>query len=124
MPTELRHVLFKPAEVVEALVLHRRRTGEPLPSGSIVACGVEQAGPAAPVGFHLAVERDCGGPDARYEVRVEGPELCAALLLYCRERRVPMPAKADKSLQRFGSRLGLVITFNPHGEEVPQTSIA
>jgi len=36
--------------------------------------------------------------------------LAAALILYCRDRRIPLPANAKKSLRRVGEQVGLVVT--------------
>ena len=41
MPTELRHLLFRPAEVVQAVKEYRRRMGHSLPPGTILSCGPE-----------------------------------------------------------------------------------
>ena len=40
MPTEVRHILFRPAEVIQAVRECCRRAGRPLPTGSILSCAV------------------------------------------------------------------------------------
>ena len=128
MPTELRHLLFRPAEVVWAVKEYHRRTGAPLQSGSVVSCGPE-CDSAGGVAFRIALAPDPvdGGavsatdPEGRLEVVVEGPTLAAALILHCRDRRIPLPAAADKSLQQFGEQVCLVAKINPKQDELPST---
>jgi hypothetical protein len=52
------------------------------------------------------------------EVIVDSLTLTAALILYCRDRRIPLPAAADKSLQRFGEQICLMTTINPKQDKV------
>lgn len=120
MPTELRHVLFRPSEVVAAIVQYQRHMGYPLPPGTILSHGLEPGEPGSAVGFSVVIRPDApdpGEPPQR-KVTVEGPALAVALILYCREQRVPLPAKADKSLQRFGNQVGLVVAVNAREKEI------
>ena len=55
----------------------------------------------------------------RQEMVVESTTLAAALILYCRDRKIPLPASADKSLQRFGDQIGLIATYNPKSASLP-----
>jgi hypothetical protein len=119
MPSELRHILFRPAEVAVAVREYHRRMKTPMPPGSIVRCGVECERPGEPVRFRIAIEPDGMGaargksaPASFQEVVVEGPVLAASLILFCHDRRIPLPASADKALQRFGEQLGLIVTIN------------
>ncbi len=120
MPTELRHVLFRPSEVIAAIVQYQRHMGYPLPPGTILSHGLEPGEPGSAVGFSVVIRPDtpdAGAPPER-KVTVEGPALAVALILYCREQRIPLPAKADKSLQRFGNQVGLVVAVNPREKEI------
>ena len=133
MPSELRHIVFRPAEVVEAVEEYFRRLGTPLPPGSIVECGpVRDDGFDGKVSFSITIAPDApwGDPnpwidaEGRTEVVVEGPALAAALILFCRSRRIPMPATADKSLQRIGSQICLVATLSPKPDSIRRTKPA
>lgn len=126
MPTELRHILFRPGEVTLAIREYHRRMKTPLPPGTVVRCGAECEDAGGSVRFRLVLAPDPtegaphqAGDDARREVVVEGPALAAALILFCHDRRIPLPATADKSLQRFGEQVGLVVTINPKQDEMP-----
>lgn len=126
MPSELRHILFRPAEVAVAITEYYRRTGTPLPQGSIVRCGPECESAGSAMRFRMVLVLDIADSEASMpsagahrEVVVEGPILAAALILYCRDRRIPMPVSGDKSLQRFGEQVGLVVTINPRQGNLP-----
>ena len=127
MASEIRHVLFRPAEVVQAVAEYHKRMQQPLPSGSILSCRTECKDPGGVVRFVMTLvpdERGRKGHDkaspAPIEVAVEGPALAAALIVHCQTLRIPLPAKADKSLQLFGDRICLIATINPKNDEIPE----
>lgn len=122
MPSELRHILFQPDEVALAVREYHRRMRSPLPPGAVVRCGAECEGAGGAVRFRLVLAPDTGAGGAlksapAQELVIEGPALAAALILFCHDRRIPLPASADKSLQRFGEQVGLVVAINPKPEE-------
>jgi hypothetical protein len=126
MPSEMRHILFRPAEVAIAVREYHRRMKAPWPSGTVVRCGVECEGEGGTVRFRLVIRPDTTGggtykpvSQTHQEVTVEGPVLAAALILFCHDRRIPLPASADKALQRYGEQVGLVVTINSKQEEMP-----
>lgn len=128
MPSELRHLMFRPPEVVQAVKEYHRRLGVPLPSGAVARCGPESDGAGGAVLFRITLVPDQGkglsphaaGEGEQREVVIEGSALAAALILHCRDRRIPLPASADKSLQRIGEQVCLVATINPKQSELPQ----
>ncbi|MBV9813832.1 MAG: hypothetical protein JO326_13875 [Acetobacteraceae bacterium] len=128
MPAELRHILFRPAEVVQAVKEYHRRLGKPLPTGAVVGCAPESDEAGGVVRFRIELvpdvvegaPRPSPGTEQRCEIVLEGPALAAALILHCRDRRIPLPANAGKSLELFGSQLCLVATINPKQEELPR----
>lgn len=126
MPTELRHVLFRHGEVTLAVKEYHRRTKTPFPPGNVVQCDVERGEAGGPVRFRMVLALDPAGglspkhgESVRHEVIVEGPTLAAALILFCHDKRIPLPASGGKSLQCFGDQLGLVVTVNPKQDELP-----
>ena len=124
MPTEVRHILFRPAEVIQAVREYCRRSGRPLPTGSVLSCAVENGAAGGAIQFRIKVALDAAGgviyPKPReieqQDLVIESPNLTAALILYCNARHVPLPAKADKSLQRFGEQIGLVVNIGARRE--------
>jgi hypothetical protein len=51
-------------------------------------------------------------------VVIQGPALAAALILYCRDRRIPLAASAGKSLRLFGNQVCLVTTIKPRQDKI------
>ena len=116
MPAEIRHVLFSHAEALEAVIEQWRRSRSSLPKGQVVDTKVEEPSNGGALRFVFTVQPDDSTrPPRSYEV--EDLELMAALITYCKGRGVPLPMKADKKLQRFGGRLGLVLTLGAKGGE-------
>ncbi|MGI4801089.1 MAG: hypothetical protein ACRYG8_45110 [Janthinobacterium lividum] len=112
MPSEFRHVIFRPAEVVQAVQTYKRRINEPLPAGSILGCDVESEEKTGLIGFRITLaphrpNRERFSRTERYEVVIDGPSLAAALILYCKAVRIPLPAKANKSLRMVDGHLCL-----------------
>ncbi|TPG45728.1 hypothetical protein EAH89_25985 [Roseomonas nepalensis] len=124
MPTELRHIIFSAAEVVEAIILHNRARGVSMPGGSIKEAGLADTPPGAPLSFRIVFSL-AGLPGAELrasnEVTVDlaDSELAAALIGYCRSRGIPMPVKGSKSLERFGSQIGLIVTIKGNNINLP-----
>src|SRR5690242_17491420 len=106
MPSELRHILFRPAEVVQAIREYQVKLQQPLPSGLVVDYGPDTDGAGGAVRFRMSIAFNHGKPSlepktVRQEMVIEPTTLAAALILYCKDRKIPLPASADKSLQRF-----------------------
>ena len=100
MPTELRHLIFSAAEVVEAIILHNRARGVSMPGGAIKEAALAETAPGAPLSFRIVFSlAGLPGAESRAanEVNVDlaGPELAAALIGYCRSRGIPMPVKGS-----------------------------
>ena len=127
MPSEIRHLLFRPAEVIHAVKEYYRRRGEPLPTGSIVRCGPEVDGAGVRFRIELALDpaKDqrpgTRAEDKRTDIIVDGSELAAALILHCRDRRIPLPVSANKKLEHYGQQTCLVATLNPNQDELPSS---
>ena len=124
MPSELRHILFRPSEVVQAIREYQVRMQQPLPHGYVVDCGPETDESSGALRFRMKIACDEDKPSSeprtvRKELVIQGPTLAAALILFCRDRKIPLPASADKSLQRFGEQIGLVTTYNPRQGVMP-----
>ena len=108
MPSEIRHVLFRPAEVVHAVKEYYRRSQQSHPRGTVLHCAAEATGTGGAVRFRITIAPDTAdGP--QQDVVIEGPTLAAALILHCKIRQIPLPAGGEKSLQCFGEQLGLVV---------------
>ena len=116
--------MFSLPELAAAVTMFCRRTGVPLPPGTVTECRIESSVSEGSevVGFCMTLDPDPTEGEARKarEVRTGGSNLAAALILYCRDHRIPLPSDADKSLRRFGEHVALVVTRNPRGKSVPK----
>ncbi len=126
MPSEVRHVLFQPPEVVQAVKAYHRRLGTPLPAGAIQRCGPEAEGTDGAVRFRITIvpdsaERTHPTPVEKTlrEITIEGSALAAALILHCSDLRIPLPASAAKSLRCFGEQVCLVVAVNARQSPSP-----
>ena len=104
MTTEIRQIAFQPAEVCAALQDYRRRRNEPLPAGSIANVDF---GTGPDIVVTLTIENDSTG--ARHEVAFTTEIVAAALILFCINRKIPLPATAQKKVQRIGDSIGLTM---------------
>jgi hypothetical protein len=104
MPTELRTIVFSQQEVLEALVALDRVSKQGWPAGQIMGLHLESE-PA------LSVHLDLMATDGlRKRVAIAIPNVAAALIGYCKSKRIPLARHARKSLQVVGDQLALRLT--------------
>jgi hypothetical protein len=68
-----------------------------------------------PLRFRIVMTPDVtsGGQEMPYrEIMIDSPALAAALILYCRDRRIPLSATADKSLQQCGNQIPVYVLLS------------
>jgi hypothetical protein len=122
MPIEIRHILFTPGEVVEAASLFSNQRGQPIPSGTVTEAAPLESIAGDAIRFRFTVEMDkAEGGDRSVRFRTFdfiGSDLAALLLNYCKRRGIPIPMKGSKSLQRFGSKVGLIVSLNGNSDEL------
>ncbi|CAK0750146.1 conserved hypothetical protein [uncultured Gammaproteobacteria bacterium] len=103
---ELRCIVFTESEVINAIIDRRRRLHEPLPEGTVRGLTFKNDGN---VETTVKVEDDYGTDRS---ITLREPEVAAALISWCMNRRIPMPADSDKHLQVIKNGLTLMITMN------------
>ena len=96
MPREMRQIMFRAPEIMAAITEYHHRRGLDLPVGHAVGCAVTDE-PALQATISVQSDR---GETALVNVNAE--MLAAALILYCINRQIPLPAEADKRLQKVG----------------------
>lgn len=103
---ELRCLLFTNNEVVSAIIDRRRRVKEPMPEGTVrnVTYTHDQG-----VTTVIHIIDDYG---ADKSIKVAESEVAAALVQFCINRKVPLPAKAEKFLQVINGAATLMISMN------------
>ena len=118
MPSEVRHLLFRPPEIALAIQSYYRRLGQPLPSGLIVGCTIVGDGEEVPLAIRLSMYSD-GDSGKASQIMVDGTTLTAALIMFCQQNQIPLPVKAKKSLQRFSDQVCLIATINQRATALP-----
>ena len=106
MASELRQIVFEAAEVASALAIYHRKMKKPLPSGVVNSVTLLEKGT---VTARLEMS-DVDGNKGEYAL--SSNELMAALILFCRENRIPLPSKAAKRLTVFDGKLSAILTLN------------
>ncbi len=99
MPTEIRQITFRAQEVILAITEYYRRRNLPLPLGSAV--GVTFDGDTQ-ISAVMSIQTAQGDMTP---VPVTSEVLAAALILFCINRKIPLPAESEKRLQKVGADL-------------------
>ncbi len=108
MPTELRHIVFTPNEVLRSITQYRHRRREPLPAGTISNLKIEEK-----PDVHVVLSITGDTSKTPEELVFQGAELAAALVMFCIERKIPLPAaRAKKTLRVFDKQLGLEVAID------------
>ncbi|MEI7609320.1 MAG: hypothetical protein WCJ64_18220, partial [Rhodospirillaceae bacterium] len=105
---EFRCIIFTEHEVLTAVVERRRRAREKLPVGTILDVTYDAADKNA-VNTNIRIVDDYGKVEL---VTVRTPEVAAALVEYCLNRKIPMPSGSKKWLELIGAELTLLMTFD------------
>lgn len=100
---EIRCIVFEDGELIKALLAHARRTGKGLPAGQITSFEIERG---KDVIAKLTITADEGNIMV---VPASGAELAAAMIAYCIDRKVPVPANAAKSITMLEDNVALKI---------------
>ncbi len=120
MASEIRHILFEPPEVVAAVGDYFRRVGRAVPAGIVVQCGPSGGPDSTPISFHMTLAQDPLERRLRLADRVVAPshhltvdsaDLTAALILFCRSQKIPLPAGVAKTLEIYGDKICLTFTL-------------
>jgi len=114
LPSEIRHIVFGAAEIAAGIREYRRRIGHPLPIGRLRRLLLRDGGG---VRAELEVVPEDGSPPETWEIGTA--ELTAAMVLYCGDHKIPLPAAGAKGLQKFGDSLLLIDTINLRGAGWP-----
>jgi hypothetical protein len=99
---EYRLVFFRESELVRALSGYRRLRKDPLPPGQIarIQCDAES------LSVTLFVQKDTG---ATLRTLFEAPEVAAALIVHCKDARIPLSRSAEKTLRMIAGRPAFLI---------------
>jgi hypothetical protein len=104
---EVRYIAFTPEETRNAIVAFVQRRGPAATPDDIAAVEV--------VGEHevpTAIVR-LRPPLSTTPINLSSQDVIGALLLYCSDRRIPVPKRADKKVELSINGLTLVVTTDP-----------
>jgi hypothetical protein len=107
MPQEFRYVLFTSEELSAALVYDLRACRRTVPPGFVKSIVLED-GVTISATLMCVMDNGCDMP-----IRFEHHEVLRALVVYCGHRKIPLPAKAVKSLEIRRNRIALVCVITP-----------
>jgi hypothetical protein len=111
MTTETRRIIFSSGELVQALSRHRRDERQPLPESRIRGSKVENGAGLVP---RVALLLDPTGGDGAASIDFRPTEVAAALIKFCRLKRIPLPKRAEKSLGIDRGQISLVLQLGEH----------
>ena len=106
MPIEVRHLIFDEAEVSAALLAYDRRTRPQSRSMTLADLRLDDF---PTMKCYLTLRTPDGGLDV---VEFSATQLAAALILYCRQERIPLPARASKSVRILDRSVHLSLSLN------------
>lgn len=107
MAKEFRQIVFTPKEIVRAVVDYRKWRKDALPEGRWVTFDML----TDPISVALAIQAQ---GDAPKTFHIPQDELASALILFCINAKVPIPAKSQKDVGYVGEQMALSITMNEH----------
>lgn len=106
MAKEYRQIVFQPREVVRAIVDYRRWRKDPLPEGKFTRFEMR----ADPLHADLGVTPE--GAEAERTFTIQQDEIASALILFCINSKIPIPAKSKKDVKYVGDQLALTIAID------------
>jgi len=108
VPTEMREIAFRETEFFNAVRDYRIRRGEPLPMGSVLGIDFEEE--ETDVTARIRIGKDDGRDVMSVDLATES--IAAALIFFCINHKIPLPAHAAKSVKKLGGNIVLVININ------------
>ena len=107
MISEVRYLLFDEPDLLRAVIEYRKSRNQPLPTGTIAEFKIQRK---QPVTCTLSIHEDQAGK--KTDIIFTNDVMRAALISYCIHKKVPLPIRAEKDLQVFGKRIGMLISLN------------
>jgi hypothetical protein len=105
MTKELRQIMFGPSEIITAITEYHKRRSLPLPRGTALRCFIADGLSAT-----LYIQSD---DSAITELSIDAENLAAALILYCINRKIPLPVEADKRLRKLTDETAALFLSKP-----------
>lgn len=108
MPTEERLIIFSPAEVLEAMKEFAKNKDRPMPRGKLEGLQFVAKGEPA-----LVLDISQAGSPISQKIAFRHAEVAAALIMYCKERSIPLPKHSKALVERDGGPAFLITFESP-----------
>ena len=107
MPKEIHYFLFTREEVFDALVRFQATRAERLPHDTVATVRLieDHQGVSA-----MIVGNSKAKPN--FSADFDNADILGALVLFCRNRRIPLATRASKRLELIGDQVALLTTLN------------
>ena len=102
MASEYRLIFFDQNELCRALIEYNRQRRTPFPPGNLKKVVIDRDS----LHVTIQIDRDSGETAS---VSFDPSSIAAALIVYCRERKIPLPAKSAKEMRLVADRLCFLI---------------
>jgi hypothetical protein len=102
MASEYRLIFFDQNELCRALIEYNRQRRTPFPPGNLKKVQIDRDR------LSVAIQIDQDSGDVK-TVTFDTASVAAALIVYCRDRKIPLPAKSNKEMRLVANRLCFLI---------------
>ncbi|MFM7347653.1 MAG: hypothetical protein ACKO1J_20060 [Tagaea sp.] len=110
MASEYRLIFFDQNEMCRALIEYNRQRRTPFPPGNLRKIVVDRD--TLHVTIHI--DTDAGLATA---VAFDPTSVAAAMIVYCRERKIPLPSKSSKEMRMVADRLCFLLRIRGNPAE-------
>ena len=107
MISEVRYLMFDEQDLLRAMIEYRKSKNQPLPAGAIAGIKIQRKQTMI---CTVSIHEDETGK--KTDIIFTNDIMRAALISYCLYKRIPLPVRAEKDLQVFGERVGLLVSLN------------
>jgi hypothetical protein len=102
MASEYRLIFFDQNELCRALIEYNRQRRTPFPPGNLKKVQIDRDR----LSVTIQIDQDSGDIKS---VTFDTASVAAALIVYCRDRKIPLPAKSNKEMRLVANRLCFLI---------------
>jgi hypothetical protein len=102
MASEYRLIFFDQNELCRALIEYNRLRKTPFPPGNLKKVVIARKN----LSVTIQIDKDAG---AQESVTFDTSSVAAALIVFCKDRKIPLPAKSAKEIRLVAERLCFLI---------------
>jgi len=102
MASEYRLIFFDQNELCRALIEYNRQRRTPFPPGNLKKVVIGRTD----LSVTIHIDKDAGALET---VTFDTATVAAALIVFCKDRKIPLPAKSAKEIRLIAERLCFLI---------------